>query len=339
MQNGSDKHRVAVVVGPGRSGTSALTGAMKALSVDLGDNLKRPLRKNAKGFFEDRDILDVNHRLLSVVGLHPSGASVGPIDPERWNEPEIKDLKAKAMQVMRDRFGNSPLWGFKCGGMIRVLPFWEDVLESLDLEISYLIAIRNPLNMASSRNQLDIYRGAQAKSDAEWLAQILPYFHLINARPFVTVDYDRMVDDAYREVWRIGDMLGIARTDAMDTQVRDYTGDFITSKLRHHVASREDLANDTSINPMTRDAYLWLLKLASDEVTSADPEFQRDWARMTQTFDEAGPFLSHIDFLEGELRRRPPPLKTIWGQMLQHLPVAGTLGGGKSAARAAKQDG
>lgn len=333
MANGSKKHRVAVVVGPGRSGTSALTGAMKALSVDLGDNLKRPLRKNAKGFFEDRDILEVNHRLLTVVGLHSSGASVGPIDPERWNEPEIKDLKAKAMAVMRDRFGDSPLWGFKCGGMIRVLPFWEDVLESLDLEISYLIAIRNPLNMAQSRNRLDIYRGAQAKSDAEWLAQILPYFDLITARPHVVVDYDRMVDDAYREVWRIGRMLGIDETPEMDAQVRDYTGDFISAKLRHHVATGDDLAKDTTINPMTRDAYLWLLKLAADDIGLDDPAFQADWGRISRSFDEAGPLLSHIDFLEGELRRRPPPLKTIWGSILQHLPVAGTLGGGKSAAR------
>jgi len=326
--------RVAVVVGPGRSGTSALTGAMRALDVYLGDNLKRPLRKNAKGFFEDRDILDVNHRLLATVGLHPSGSSVGPIDPARWNDPAVAGLKAEAIKIIGERFGDAPLWGFKCGGMVRVLPFWEDVLETLGFEISYLIAIRNPLNMASSRGQLDIYRGAQEKSDAEWLAQVLPYFDLISARPFVVCDYDRMVEDAHREVWRIGRMLNIPETPEMDAQVRAYTSDFIEAKLRHHVASREDLAADTTINPMTRDAYLWLLRLACDEIDTSDPEFAADWARISRSFEEAGPFLRHIDFLEGELRRRMPPLKTIWGTVLQHLPVAATMGGAKSAESA-----
>jgi len=337
---GAIKKRVAVVVGPGRSGTSALTGAMKALSVELGDNLKRPLRKNAKGFFEDRDILDVNHRLLAVMGLHPSGSSVGPLDETRWNDPQVAALKAEAVKIIGDRFGDCPLWGFKCGGMIRVLPFWEDVLETLGFEISYLVAIRNPLNMARSRGQLDIYRGAQAKSDAEWLAQILPYFHLVSARPFVVVDYDRMVDDAYREVWRIGRMLEIPETPEMDAQVRDYTSDFITAKLRHHVASRDELRRDKTINPMTRDAYLWLVRLSADEITLDDPAFKEDWARLTRSFDEAGPFLAHIDFLENELKRRLPPLKTIWGTVLQHLPVAATMthGSGKGSAGKAPAD-
>lgn len=336
--------RVAVVVGPGRSGTSALTGAMRALSVDLGDNLKRPLRKNAKGFFEDRDLLDINHRLLSVVGLHPSGSSVGPIDPERWNDPAVPALKAEAVALIRARFGDSPLWGFKCGGMVRVLPFWEDVLGESGCEISYLLAIRNPLNMARSRGRLDIYRGTQAKSDAEWLAQVVPHFNLISARPFVVVDYDRMVEDPHREVWRIGRMLGIPETPEMDAQVRAYTGDFISAGLRHHVATRDDLARDTGINPLTRDAYLWLVRLAADEIDIHDPAFIADWQRISRSFDEAGPFLRHIDFLENELRARMPPLKTIWGTVLQHLPVVATVTGGRSgrdkreagAARAAQ---
>lgn len=342
MSKQAPKRRVAVVVGPGRSGTSALTGAMKALSVDLGDNLKRPLRKNAKGFFEDKDILSVNHRMLTTVGLHSSGASVGPIDPARWADPKIADLKQEAIQVIEERFGGSDLWGFKCGGMIRVLPFWEEVLEATGSAISYLIAIRNPLNMAKSRGEMDIYRGAQEKSDAEWLAQILPNFHMVTARPFVVVDYDRMVEDAHREVWRIGRMLEVPETTEMDAQVRDYVSDFISAKLRHHVAGPEELKRDQTINPMTRDAYLWLLKLSADEITLDDPAFKEDWTRMTRSFEEAGPFLKHIDFLEGELRQRLPPLKTIWGTAKQHLPVFGTLGGGnrdrRPAGRGAVQD-
>lgn len=336
LEQNQDKarRRVVVVVGPGRSGTSTLTGALRALSVDLGNNLKRARRKNARGFFEDLDLLDINHRLLTAVGLHSSGSSVGPIDPVRWNDPQVGRLHQEAVQLIRQRFGNSPLWGFKCGGMIRVLPFWENVLRELGFEINYLIAIRNPLNMATSRSQLDIYRGTQEKSDAEWLAQIIPHFSLIAEKPFLVVDYDQMVDDSGREVWRIGRLLGIEATPEMDKEVRAYAEGFVTGKLRHHRASLDDLARDPRMNPLTRDAYTWLLRMATDSVTVGDPAFRADWQRIERSFNEAGPLLRHIDFLENELRRRLPPLKTVVGTVLQHLPVAATLTGGAAAGNA-----
>ncbi|HTO82258.1 MAG TPA: hypothetical protein VMQ73_08485 [Methylomirabilota bacterium] len=330
---GRQRPRVAVVVGPGRSGTSALTGALRALSVDLGNNLKPALRKNAKGFFEDRDLLSVNHRLHRVLGLRATGTSVGPIEPQRWNDPVLSDLRQEAVQVIRDRFGSAPLWGFKCGGMIRVLPFWEDVLSELGLDIFYLVAIRNPLNMASSRAILDTYRGAQEKSDAEWLSQIVPYFQRILARPFIAVDYDHMVGDPTHELSRIARLLRIEVTPALEQQIRDYAAGFITPGLRHHRATLDELARDPNVNTLTRDAYGWLLRLASDSVDPQSPEFRADWQRIERSFTEMGPLLRHIDYLEDRLRRRGPTLKSVWGTVLQHLPVAATLIGGEPSRR------
>ena len=55
--------KAIVVLGPGRSGTSALTRAVAALGVELGGNLKAGTSKNARGFFEDLDILELNYDL------------------------------------------------------------------------------------------------------------------------------------------------------------------------------------------------------------------------------------------------------------------------------------
>ena len=43
-----------VVLGAGRSGTSAITRALQAIGVDLGDDLRPGGGKNPTGFFEDQ---------------------------------------------------------------------------------------------------------------------------------------------------------------------------------------------------------------------------------------------------------------------------------------------
>jgi hypothetical protein len=333
---GEARHRVAVVVGPGRSGTSATTGALRALSVDLGNRLKPALRKNAKGFFEDLDLLAINYRLHETLGLRPNGSSLSPIDPGRWHEPALAALRREAVQLIRLRFGASPLWGFKCGGVLRVLPFWEDVLRDLDLDIVYVVAIRNPLSVAASRAKLDVFRGVQEKSDLELLAQIVPYFRRVLARPFVVVDYDRMIADADREIRRMAQHLQVDISPEVEQQIRTYAASFLTSELRHHSTTLSDLAESAGVNPLTRDAYLLLLRLASDSVDSRSTDFEAEWRRIEAGFSDMAPLLRHIDHLEDQLRGRTPSLKGLWRTIVQHLPVAATLGSvklGRSIAR------
>ena len=67
--------RAVVVLGPGRSGTSALTRAVATLGVDLGSNLKQGTSKNARGFFED---LDIDAELMEHVLARAWRGTVGP---------------------------------------------------------------------------------------------------------------------------------------------------------------------------------------------------------------------------------------------------------------------
>ena len=316
-----------MVVGPGRSGTSAVTAALGALSADLGDRLKPALRKNARGFFEDLDLLKINYRLHRVLGLRPNGSSVGPIDHHRWQDSELSQLRQDAMRMIRHRFGGSDLWGFKCGGVLRVLPFWESILENLDLDICYVVAIRNPLSVAGSRAKLDIYREAQEKSDLEWLAQIVPYFHRVVARPFVVIDYDNLVGDPDRELRRIARLLQIDVLPDIERQIHAYAVDFLTADLRHNRATLDDLARSQGVNPLTREAYLLLLRLANDDIEPQAGDFRAGWQEIERSFIDMAPLLRHIDYLEDRLRRRGPTLKGLWLTAVQHLPVAATLTG------------
>lgn len=311
--------RVVVVIGPGRSGTSALTRGIEALGVELGNNLKGATRKNARGFFEDQSFLDINYRLHALFGLRKNGSSVRLLGAEDWQSVDLKPLRKETAALIQRRFGQFPLWGFKCGGVMRLLPFWEEVLTGLDLDISYVIAVRNPLSVARSRAQLDYYRGFQEKTDLEWLVQVIPHFRRVLPHPFVVVDYDRLMANPEGQLERISHALDIPLNTATQNRIRAYREEFLSEDLRHNRVSLEDLYQSQQVNPLTRDAYTWLYRLATDEAAGHSADFSREWQRIEATLEPMAPVLRHLDRLEDDLRRQRLRLDLMWKSLRQRL--------------------
>jgi hypothetical protein len=294
--------RVIVVVGAGRSGTSTLTRGMAALGIELGDNLKPGSRKNPKGFFEDLDILDINQRLHRVFGLTTTGSDVRPEDQHRFSCGEVTALHDEAVALMRRRFGRFPLWGFKSGGVLRLLPFWERVFATLEIEPSYVVALRHPVSVARSRARLNPLRGRQEKSDLEWLSRMVPYFHLLRDHPLAVVDYDRLMESPEQELSRVAAHLALPLDDDSRRGMREFAEAFVTPGLRHHRGPAP--ADMTGVNPLTATAYRHLQGLATDRRSPADPQFWADWLEVETSFLHLGPALRHIDYLEAKLRRQ-----------------------------------
>ena len=289
------RQQVYTVVGAGRSGTSAMTRGLEALGVELGDKLKPPGRKNAKGFFEDRDILDINYRLHDLVGLRRNGSSLHLVaDPRAF--PGVDALRREAVDTLHGRFGDQPVWGFKCIGVMRLLPFWEAVFDDLGADLRYVLAIRNPMNVADSRKKTDYFRGFQEKSDLEWLVHVVPFYANVTRRPHVVVDYDRMMADPDRELRRIARAHDLPVTDARERGIRDFAGGFLSDRLRHNRTDDDTLA-EQRVNALTWRAYRYLRDRSRD--AEVDPG---QWDQIADALQMMAPALSHIDRLEAELR-------------------------------------
>jgi hypothetical protein len=291
----SQRQQVTTVVGAGRSGTSAMTRGLQALGIELGDNLKPPGRKNAKGFFEDRDILDLNYRLHDLVGLRRNGSSLHLVD-DPMAFPGVDALRREAVETLHRRFGDQPVWGFKCIGVMRLLPFWEAVFDDLGADLRYVLAIRNPLNVADSRKKTDYFRGFQEKSDLEWLVHVVPFYTNVTRRPHVVVDYDRMMANPDRELRRIAHAHALPITDARERGIREFAGGFLSDSLRHNRTDDDALA-EQRVNALTWRAYRYLRECARDS-----GEAPAQWEQIADALQMMAPALSHIDRLEDELR-------------------------------------
>ena len=295
------KQRVAVVLGAGRSGTSTITRGLQALGVHLGDQLRPGGGKNPNGFFEDEGLLKLNKRLRKTLGLRAESVSL--IEPHQWQTPAVQALKQEAQQTIRRWFGHLPLWGYKYAGTLRMLPFWRDVFQALDLDVRYVVAIRNPISVARSRAQLNPRRGTQEKSDLEWLVNVVPYFSAIRERPFVVVDYDLVIADAATQLERIATTLDLPLMDTTKANIQEYASQFLNPNLRHTRFTDEDLAQNQRLNPLTREAYRWLYRLATDSVDPSSPDIWHAWEQIEHDLAAHAPFLCCIDQVENALRR------------------------------------
>jgi len=288
-----------VVLGAGRSGTSAITRALPAIGVALGENLRRGRGKNPTGFFEDRDLLALNKRLKRALGIR--GDSVRLIEADEWQTPAVRRIHDQAVATIARRFGGQRYWGYKYGRTLRMLPFWQEVYQDLGLDVRYVVALRNPMSVARSREALDSRRGTQEKSDLEWLVNVVPYLRAIRDRPFVVVDYDLLMANPGAQLERMAKKLGIALADRRG--IEEYTQNFLKPGMRHSRFTTDDLERDERIHPLVRQAYTWLYRLAADQRPQDDPRAWDDWARIEREVAALAPALRHIDAVQRDLRR------------------------------------
>lgn len=265
--------RAVLVLGMHRSGTSALTRGLQMLGVYLGKDFLNPQPDNPTGYWENRTICDINERLLAVFGL--KWEDVALIDDTRWHEPEVEALRAEAIEYLRSAFLSHQIWGFKDPRTIRLLPFWRSVLQLLDVDESYLLAVRDPRSVADSlmrRQGMDT-----VTAHLLWLVYVVPNLSRIAGQPLVVTDYDMLMADPRQQLERIGNGLNIPVTDNGNTGIEQFARNFLDPNLRHSYFDVSAPELDLNLPTLTREAYLWLRSLATGQTRTDAPQFWKAW--------------------------------------------------------------
>lgn len=218
------------VAGMHRSGTSTLAQVLSRLGLDLGEeaDLFAGNQYNVDGYFEHRDFVGVNERLLKALGAgwdFPSGLEPG------WHERrEMRDISDEAKPLM-DGFGRPGLWGWKDPRTCLTMKFWLGLAPGLRVVAS----LRNPLEVAASiRN-----RGASS------IAMGLNLWKIYNRRLLEDVPGEQLLITHYEsffrrpqpEFRRVVDFAGMHASEQMISLVRSR----VIRGVRHHVYTAGDL--------------------------------------------------------------------------------------------------
>ena len=280
--------KLIVVLGMHRSGTSAITRGLQVLGVYLGDHLMPPIANNNEtGFWEDIDLNALNMELLSALGS--DWHHLAQIKPHNVEALCKKEFFPRAVELLCQKVGSHPLFAFK-DRTATLLPFWQAVFAELDLATRYLIAIRNPLDVAASLSKRDGF--PQVKGLMLWAKYFFDALRGTQGQSRVFVSYDAMLENPKKQLARIATALDLPSPEDNPEALIEYTEKFLTPALRHNVTASERLADIEQVPPFINKLYQFLQQKAKDALPAGG------WVKSEQRYVEFLPLLAYVNQLE-----------------------------------------
>lgn len=243
-----------------RSGTSALTSGLTVLGVSLGENLMPANEEiNAKGFWEDMEIVAINDALLSRLGMDWRSLGYFSGQPD-WAAVVRSDIAERAESYVKDQAGRYDVWGMKDPRMTRLLPFWQEIFRRCRLHPVYVLAIRHPLSVAASLTRRDGFPAAYGCY--LWLEHVLPSIRDTVPGDRVVVSFDNLLENPRPELERIAGRLGLDMPS--DGKLDTYANSFLDKKLRNFSGDEAGAGQDPDIPVQVFPVYEMLQELAAD---------------------------------------------------------------------------
>jgi hypothetical protein len=219
--------RVIAVIGMGRTGSSLLARVLNLIGMELGnpDRIMGPARSNPKGHWEYVPFVEINDAILAAFG---GSWDEPPSFPRDWQKASgLDELREKARGIIREDFANSRLWGWKDPRASITLPFWQQLIPSMQ----YIICLRDPLAVARSLQVRDGY--SLEKGGRLWLTYVSNSIMNSIGAPRWFVYYEDLVEEWPVHVKKLASFLGLEGNN-IPAETMKAIGEFIQTELRHH---------------------------------------------------------------------------------------------------------
>jgi GT2 family glycosyltransferase len=285
-----------VVLGMHRSGTSALAGTLRHLGVELGDCLMEASPDNPRGYWEHRDIVAVNDKLLTELGR--AWDDIRPL-PASWEKGEATAGAGQQLLAILVRdFAKSRLWGLKDPRLCRLLPLWIPMLDQLQVKPRFLLALRHPRDVAASLAARDGVTAARA--GLLWLRHVLDAERATRGHLRIILHYEDLVGPrGWRSlVSRISDKFDLVWPEA-GPSVESVIDAYLSPELRHHRAGKLVHTDQVEDYP-----GFWIEAVYSAFVCADESGLRKICDVVGRELDNAGQvFLPIIDEAEHDLAK------------------------------------
>lgn len=296
-------NRIVVVLGMHRSGTSVIARGLQVLGVDLGDKLIGGIAgNNEKGFWEDAEINDFNNALLLKLGS--AWDRLNAIDEVALLSQEFASERKQAIELLRGKLHSDSIFAFKDPRTAVLLPFWQFVFDALGLSPSYLIAVRNPLEVAESlkrRDGISLLKGMLL-----WVKYSVAAVRGTQGSRRIFVSYAAMMQNPLLQLQRISHALDLPAPESNQQALFEYTEEFLSPELRHNVSAVDALLAPGHIPPFVSDFYRFLLQLAGDKVPPNGTDIERLWPTIEEHYADFVPLLNQFDQMEHDVVSAQP---------------------------------
>jgi hypothetical protein len=249
---------VLFVLGPQRSGTSALTRVLSLCGGTLPAAMLGADANNPAGYWEPREAITLNESILRCRGTH-------------WYDPSLRfldegafDAKEKAASIAKiaaylTTLPAAPLVVIKEPRITMLSDLWFEAAQVAGFDAAAVIAVRHPQEVISSI--VESWRVSPALASVLWLKCNVLAERNTRRVPRVFVDYASLLDDWRREMKRISTTLAID----LDTQDEEAIEEFLKPDLhrQRHCGPATDLFGTDWISAV----YQALGEAAQDDPT------------------------------------------------------------------------
>jgi len=112
------------------------------------EDLHKADESNPEGYWENDRIIEVNQAMLSTYNLHDY--EIRSL-PSNWREhPQAPAILARLDRVIRASYDGHAFWGWKDPRTTLLLPLVHEVLGKMGVRPHFILAVRNPIDVANS---------------------------------------------------------------------------------------------------------------------------------------------------------------------------------------------
>lgn len=267
------RSKAICVLGMHRSGTSLIMRVLNLMGVYIGEeaDLLPAQSDNVEGFWELGRIVDLHERVL--MSLSRRWYDVKPLPELWWKSPEIQPFKNELKGIIENYFCKHKLWGWKDPRTCILLPLWIDILDELNIEINYVVVVRNPLSVSESLKKRDGF--SLLHSVGLWQYYNLESLFWTHDSNRFFVEYDCFIEE--KEVYVRNLFKWVNSGNISENKIRDIES-IIKPSLRHNkidYQSYEELIPEPAkeIYNICREAALGLRVEFSKKIQEMRNEF------------------------------------------------------------------
>jgi len=179
--------QLVYVVGMHRSGTSLTTEIINQLGVELlGQQIPTEKTINRNGFWEDKNTVDLNKRILGSLNTFWYGLSaIKKFDVGAVEENFLHEIR----QHLQKCCSSDKAWVIKDPRVSLLYTLWVSQSSELAIKCSCIYCIRHPFEVASSINKRD--KLPKINGIILWILYVLYSVEVITATETLIVDFDR----------------------------------------------------------------------------------------------------------------------------------------------------
>ncbi len=189
-----------IVAGAGRSGTSAVARVLHESGVSMGREMAAASEVNPEGFYEDLDIVALNERILTDLGMN------NPWRPERWPSREAVRNAGAAYRDEMSALARDGVDGWKDPRFAITLEAW---LPALGSKPKVIVSLRSPQAYANSATRIyGLVKPARAMR--EWARHYRRLLAVIRRHNLSTtcVEYDTLIEQPVEAVAGLARFVG-----------------------------------------------------------------------------------------------------------------------------------